>query len=77
MVPVWAPHRSWDDAKAYLAWLTKLTGKSYRLLSEAEREYLSRAGTATPFWWGSLMTPAQANYNGNRPYRYSAVELVA
>ena len=59
---------SWDDAKAYVAWLSKKTGKSYRLLSEAEREYVARAGTATPFWWGSSITPEQANYNGNYVY---------
>ena len=56
---------SWNDAKAYVAWLSTKTGKSYRLLSEAEREYVARAGTTTPFWWGSSITPEQANYNGN------------
>jgi formylglycine-generating enzyme required for sulfatase activity len=40
---------SWDDAKAYAGWLTRKTGKNYRLLSEAEREYVTRAGTTTPF----------------------------
>ena len=37
-------------------------------LSEAEREYVARAGTTTPFWWGSSITPEQANYNGNYVY---------
>jgi formylglycine-generating enzyme required for sulfatase activity len=55
----------WDDAKAYTAWLTKKTGKHYRLLSGAEYEYAARAGTATPFWWGSSITPEQANYDGS------------
>jgi formylglycine-generating enzyme required for sulfatase activity len=41
---------SWDDAKAYAEWLSQKTGKTYRLLSEAEREYVTRAGTTTPFW---------------------------
>ena len=36
---------SWDDAKAYVKWLSKKTGKEYRLLTEAEREYVTRAGT--------------------------------
>ena len=36
---------NWDDAKAYAAWLTRKTGKTYRLFSEAEREYVTRAGT--------------------------------
>jgi formylglycine-generating enzyme required for sulfatase activity len=40
---------SWDDAKAYVGWLSRKTGKTYRLLSEAEREYATRAGTTTPF----------------------------
>jgi formylglycine-generating enzyme required for sulfatase activity len=59
---------SWDDANAYANWLAKKTGKPYRLLSEAEWEYVARAGTATPFWWGSSITPAQANYDGNYVY---------
>jgi formylglycine-generating enzyme required for sulfatase activity len=56
---------NWKDAEAYVAWLSHKTGKVYRLLSEAEREYVTRAGTTTPFWWGSSITPTQANYNGN------------
>ncbi len=56
---------SWDDAKAYVDWLSKRTGNPYRLLSEAEWEYVARAGRTTPFWWGSSITPKQANYNGN------------
>ncbi len=54
---------SWDDAKAYVAWLSRKTGKIYRLLSEAEREYVTRAGTTTPFWWGSSISTRQANYD--------------
>jgi formylglycine-generating enzyme required for sulfatase activity len=59
---------SWDDAKLYINWLNAKTGKTYRLLSEAEREYVTRAGTTTPFWWGSSITPMQANYDGNYTY---------
>ena len=59
---------SWDDAKAYVAWLSRKTGKVYRLLSEAEWEYAARAGTTTPFHFGSTISASQANYNGNHTY---------
>lgn len=38
---------SWQDAQAYVAWLTSRTGRAYRLLSEAEWEYAARAGAGT------------------------------
>jgi formylglycine-generating enzyme required for sulfatase activity len=59
---------SWDDANAYVRWLSRKTGKTYRLLSEAEREYVTRAGSTTPFWWGVTISPQHANYNGNNAY---------
>jgi formylglycine-generating enzyme required for sulfatase activity len=60
---------SWDDAKAYAAWLATITGQPYRLPTEAEWEYAARAGTTTSFWWGSSIAPVQANYNGNYVYK--------
>lgn len=58
-----APARdlSWDDAQQYVAWLSKATGKSYRLPTEAEWEYAARGGTSTAFWWGDRMSKGNAN----------------
>jgi formylglycine-generating enzyme required for sulfatase activity len=49
-------------AKAYAAWLSSRSGKIYRLLTEAEREYVTRAGSGRPFWWGSSISTSLANY---------------
>ena len=54
---------SWRDAKAYAAWLTKVTGKPYRLPSEAEWEYAARAGSQTAYYWGDVADDACAHAN--------------
>ena len=59
----------WDDAMAYVEWLARITGKPYRLLTEAEWEYAARAGTTKPFWWGSAIAPDRANYDGSYVYK--------
>jgi formylglycine-generating enzyme required for sulfatase activity len=58
---------SWHDAHTYAEWLSRITGKDYRLLSEAEYEYAARAGSQTKFPWGDdikLDGKAMANCNG-------------
>ncbi len=58
-----APARdlSWDDAQQYVKWLSKSTGKPYRLPTEAEWEYADRGGTTTAYWWGDQMRKGNAN----------------
>ncbi|MCY0855644.1 SUMF1/EgtB/PvdO family nonheme iron enzyme [Cupriavidus sp. D39] len=52
---------SWDDAQQYVAWLSKVSGKHYRLPTEAEWEYAARGGTSTLYWWGDQMRKGTAN----------------
>lgn len=64
---------SWDDANQYVTWLSKRTGRAYRLLTEAEWEYSARASNtigspATPFSTGVTINYRQANYDANFTY---------
>jgi formylglycine-generating enzyme required for sulfatase activity len=52
---------SWSDAKHFVAWLAKTTGKAFRLPSEAEWEYAARGGTQTKYWWGDQFQAGMAN----------------
>ena len=55
---------SWIDAGNYVSWLSRKTGKEYRLLSEAEWEYVARAGSTSNYPWGNAIDCAKASYDG-------------
>jgi formylglycine-generating enzyme required for sulfatase activity/tRNA A-37 threonylcarbamoyl transferase component Bud32 len=56
---------SWNDAQAFCQKLSQITGKTYRLPTEAEWEYACRAGTTTRFYFGDNQLGIYAWYNGN------------
>ena len=56
---------SWDDAWRYADWLTEQTGEEYRLLSEAEWEYVARARTETARYWGDSESEQCRYANGD------------
>ena len=59
---------SWEDAQEFCKKLSELTGREYRLPSEAQWEYACRAGTTTPFHFGETISTKVANYNGEYVY---------
>ena len=59
---------NWFEAVEFCKRLSKLTGRNYRLASEAEWEYACRAVTTTPFYFGETITTELVNYRGNDTY---------
>ena len=50
---------NWQDAQAYVEWLSEETGEQYRLLSEVEWEYAAKAGTTSARYWGGWQSPSR------------------
>ena len=66
---------SWNDAQSYLTWLSKTTGKRFRMPTDAEWEFAARGNSAEQFWWGSNADDAELFANcryGCKPW-YSAL----
>ncbi len=59
---------SWEDAQSFCQTVRKKTGQAFCLPTEAQWEFACRAGTSTPFHFGSVLNGTQANCDGNYPY---------
>jgi formylglycine-generating enzyme required for sulfatase activity len=55
---------SWEDAQEYCVWLAKITGRAFRLPTEAEWEYACRAGEKGAYFWGNNPASGRGLLNG-------------
>ncbi|WP_373491744.1 SUMF1/EgtB/PvdO family nonheme iron enzyme [Parasphingorhabdus sp.] len=62
---------SYEDANIFLKWLSEQSGRNYRMPSELEWEYASRASSQEAFPWGGEISPSEANYDQTATYRNS------
>lgn len=63
---------TWENAAEFCKRLSARESRAYRLPTEAEWEYACRAGTTTPFHWGTLWNSSHANCTGSMPYGRAA-----
>jgi formylglycine-generating enzyme required for sulfatase activity len=67
---------TWNDANAFCKWLSQVEGKTYRLPTEAEWEFACRAGTTTPYYWGTTFGSANVTLYARRGSNRSDLDFL-